>query len=153
MEVEVKNTEPLRVVAMRHTGPYPLIGDVFGRLAKWGGENSVPIQGALAIFYMDPNVHAPEELQSDACLIVPAGYSIESPNITMLDMPAQKCAVAKYVGPYTGLPTAWGEFMGEWFPKSGLQADPAGLSYEQYMNDMRTTPPDKLETWLFQSVL
>jgi AraC family transcriptional regulator len=136
---------------MRHIGPYPEIGGVFAKLGPWTSERNVPKRGALAIFYDDPNVVEASKLRSDACVVVPEDYSLDAEGISLIDMPAGKFAVGKYVGPYSGLPGAWGDFMGEWFPSSGLEIG-EGFCYEQYMNDPQTTEPAKLETLLFMPV-
>jgi AraC family transcriptional regulator len=56
-------------------------------------------------------------------------------------------ACTTYVGPYSGLGDAWSRFMGEALPAQQLHvAD--GPAYEIYKSDMRTTPPEALETEL-----
>ncbi len=152
MEYSVRETDPMRVVAMRHTGPYPQIGPVFDKLMQTAGPLQIPIRGAIAIFYMDPGKHAAEELQSDACVVVPGDYTLEAEGLTIRNLPAQFCACAHYVGPYQGLPGAWNEFMGTWFPQSGYTAEESGFSYEQYLNNPMDTPAEKLETNLFLPV-
>jgi AraC family transcriptional regulator len=152
MEVEIRRTERRRVIAMRHTGPYPEIGKVFDRIVQWATEHSVRVQGALAIFYSDPTSVPAEELQSDACVVVPSAYSTDVVGVTEFEIPEQTCAVGRYIGPYSGLPGAWGEFMSAWFPASGLEMDANHAPYEVYTNDPRTTAPELLETLLHQPV-
>jgi len=151
MEVEIKQTEPKRVLAMRHIGPYPGIGETFGKLGQWAAEHNVPCCGALAIFYDNPMTVEESKLRSDACFLVPDGYSLDEEGVSCFDFPGGKFAVTKYVGSYSGLPQAWGSFMSGWFANSGLEYG-EGETYEQYENDPRTTEPEKLETLLFVPV-
>lgn len=49
MEVKVKTVEPILVAALRHVGPYPSCGSVFGRLYE--------LLGAANLRFPDAHPH------------------------------------------------------------------------------------------------
>jgi len=148
MHVEIRTRPAFRVLAMRHVGPYPEIGAVFGRLAPWAGQHGVPFQEALAIFYDNPEVVPAAELRSDAGLVVSQDFQSDDPAVHFVEIPTATYAVATYMGHYSGLSGAWGEFIGKWIPQSGHELVD-GLSFEVYMNDCTTTAPEELRTDLY----
>ena len=61
------------------------------------------------------------------------------------EIPAGTYAVAMHHGPYEQLSKTWSELCGQWVPKNGylLRDTP---SFEIYLNDPRSTPPEQLLT-------
>ncbi len=68
--IEVKNLEPIPVIALTHTGDYSGIGSTFERIAAWAGKHNYWRLGPrmLGIYHDDPSVVAPENLRSSAAL-------------------------------------------------------------------------------------
>lgn len=152
MNVEVREVQPLRVIAMRHIGPYHEIGDVFGRLHAWAAQKGVPMQGAIGIWYDDPETTPAPQLRSDAGLVVPAEYSIVDPDVHLVEIPGGTYAVCAYRGPYEGLGDEWSRFMGQWFPSSGYQMDEEPWCFEWYVDDCSVVPPEQCLTELYQRI-
>lgn len=60
-------------------------------------------------------------------------------------LPAGRCAVLTYQGPYSGIATVYDALFGNWLPKSG--EEPAYIPcFELYLNSPRETSPEDLLT-------
>ncbi len=155
MDVTIQENAPAwRVVALRHIGPYPEMGPVFGRLMGWLGANGVTQTGpGLAIFHDDPETVPAAELRSDICAVVAADFTTDDPTVQVLELAGGRYAVTTYLGDYSGLSAAWGRFMGEWFPTSGQTLDPSRPCFEVYVNDCETTPVEEVRTDLYEPIL
>ena len=68
--IEIKNIDPIEVVALRHTGDYSGIGAAFEKIGAWAGANNYWPLGPrmLGIYHDDPSAVAPSELRSSAAL-------------------------------------------------------------------------------------
>lgn len=151
MEARIERVNEMNVVALRHHGPYYLIGEKFGQLNQWAGRHSVPFTGALGIWRDNPDVVAQTELRSDACLIVDG--SITLPDSDGMDLRLDKVqpgeyAVATFFGPYEGLGDAWARFCGQALPKLGREIADAP-SFEVYVNDCSKVKPEEIQTDLY----
>jgi AraC family transcriptional regulator len=156
MKLNILNREDAKVLAVRHTGPYPEIDKAFQGLGGAVAELGLDPSGGewLAIFHDDPEKTPAEELRSDACLTLPAGEPPAEtiPEGARLDtLPGGRFAMARHEGSYAGLPAAWGEFIREAMPAAGLKCRP-GLCFEVYRNDPDHTPADDLITELYEPV-
>lgn len=156
MEVKVVNREDARILAVRHTGPYPGIGDAFERLIALVRELSIDPSTCewLAIFHDDPGSVAAEALRSDACVTLTGSGSDPEPlgEFARVDtLPGGRFAMTRHDGAYDGLPAAWGRFMSEGLPGAGLKSR-AGVCFEIYRNDPDHTPADELITELYEPV-
>jgi AraC family transcriptional regulator len=154
MKIEIRESvPPMRVVAMPHVGPYWQIGPVFDRLEQWATANNIAAQGILAIYHDDPESVPAEKLRSDACIVVGPELSLDDTAVRLVDLPGGRYAVATYVGSYSGLPAAWGQFMGEWLPGSGEKINFEHPSFEIYRNMPGEVPESELITELYEPLL
>lgn len=146
MELEKINAGPFRLLGYRHIGPYPEIGPVFGRLQRWAVEHGVPFNGAIGIWYDDPESTPPHELRSDACLILPDG--VVAPELdggpVYSEMPERRYVKATHLGPYEGLEDAWLRFC-QAVAAQGIVTAPHP-SFEWYVNDCAAVPPEEVQT-------
>jgi AraC family transcriptional regulator len=153
MNVEIQEMPALRVGAIHHTGPYNQISPVFAKLGAIAGPAGLlarPGAACMAIFHDDPEVTPPDQLRSDAAVIV-GDDTVLPPQLAEHRLPAGRYARAVHVGPYEQLGDAWGRFMGEWLPASGYRIGSGG-SYEIYRNDPTTTPKEQLRTEMYISI-
>lgn len=154
MQIEIREMPAMRCLAVRHVGPFPTIGASFGKLFQYLSSHPVEHGPALGFFYGDPHETPPEELQSDAAVVLIEGASspelgrdpLEGEVHTVTTEPA-RYAVWTHVGPYSGLPDAWNQFMRA-FGEGGFGYAP-GKCFEMYMNDMNEVPQDQLITELY----
>ena len=150
MHVDIDHQPARRLAAVRHVGPYNQIGRAFAQLGQHLGPSmgALAMQGAamIALYHDDPESVAPDELRSDAGVVVPDDFALP-PGVTEQRLPAGRYASTVHVGPYDHLGDAWQRFMGEWLPASGerVAASPA---METYLNNPETTPKAEWRTRL-----
>ncbi len=68
--IDIKNLEPIKTIAISHIGDYSGIGKTFEKLAAWAGANNLwAASPKMAGIYHDDPMHTPvEKLRSEACL-------------------------------------------------------------------------------------
>jgi DNA gyrase inhibitor GyrI len=68
--IEIKNLEPIKVIALPHVGDYSGIGAVFQQLGEWAGKNNYWAKGPrmAGVYHDNPAVVPAEKLRSCACL-------------------------------------------------------------------------------------
>jgi len=153
MTVEIKQMPQMRVATVRHVGPYNLIPQAFEKLGKIVDHLGVftrPGVQMVALYHDDPDSTPPEQLRSDAGLVVPEGMALPD-GLGEERIPAGRYATTTHVGPYEQLGDVWARFFGEWLPASGHRLG-LGVSYEIYRNDPTNVPKDQLRTDLYISI-
>ena len=147
MNIEVKTLPAMRLAAVRHSGPYHLIGPAFdqlGRLAGPAGLFAQPGAMMLGIYKDDPGTTAPEKLRSAAAVVIseeaalPAGLVEER-------VEGGRFACVMHLGSYEQLPATWEQIKAALTPADGYRRRPGG-SYEIYWNNPDQVPPDALKT-------
>lgn len=151
-KVDITTCPPLQLLGIRHIGPYPGIAGVFGRLAEWaqGAGLLGPATRFIGIYYDNPREVDAADLRSAACITAdrptdPADNPTD--DIQAIDLPGGRHAVIRHIGPYTELSKTYDWIFGEWVPASG--ATPAGIAYEDYVNDATKVAPDQLITDIY----
>lgn len=154
MNAQLIQLSPMRVVAIKHVGPYEQLGPKFEQLWNWASSNNVPIQRILGLYWDDPEGTPAAQLRSAACIEVGPDYQLGDTGglpIFMDVVPGGQYANMRHVGPYEGLPQAWASLTEQTMGRLGKQiAD--GPAVEIYMNDASVTPADQLITELFMPV-
>lgn len=66
----VRDLEPIKTIAIPHTGDYSGIGGVFEKLAAWATENGLWTAGPkmAGVYHEDPRDTPVEKLRSEACI-------------------------------------------------------------------------------------
>ena len=146
MDVTIVTQPDLRIAGIRHIGPYHEIGREFARLG--GMFKGPPPAGSqmVALFHDDPGVTPPDQLRSDAALILP-GNAPSPSGLIEQHIPAGRYAKAIHKGGYEGLPTTWAALKNDWLPKSGHKM--GHPSYEVYVNNPLTTEKSQLLTEIY----
>jgi AraC family transcriptional regulator len=149
MDFEIKQMPELRVGGVRHTGPYNQIPQAFERLGSIAGPAGLERPGAtmLAIYHDDPDTTPPDQLRSDAAIVVPENVPLPD-GLVEQRIAAGRYACTVHVGPYEELGDAWARFRGEWLPASGHRIG-RGVSYEIYRNTPATVPKEALRTEMY----
>lgn len=90
-----------------------------------------------------------DQVRYDACFGLSAGPDPVLPDdeLHWLDIAGGRYAVYRHVGPYTLIGESFDRLYGQWLPKSGVTLRSAPR-LEIYLNDARSTPPDRLVTEL-----
>nr|WP_298681849.1 GyrI-like domain-containing protein [uncultured Dongia sp.] len=151
--VTIRDTQAIRLAALRHVGHYLEIGPVFARLYAWAGPRglmSATTRG-LGIYYSDTKSSPPAEWRSDACISIGPDVAIDAQidagaedGPRLIDLAGGRHAVLRHQGPYAELHKAYDWLFGTWLPQSG--EEPADRPcFEEYLNNPRDLPP---EEWL-----
>jgi AraC family transcriptional regulator len=145
MQVQIREFKPRKAICMTHVGPYFMIGQTFGQLGSWLAETGLTAGPGLAIYHDDPEATPAAELKSEAGMFVPDDFVTSDSRVHVVEIAGGTYAVGTHVGPYDGLPRAWGEMVGKWLPASGYAfGDSPGL--EIYLDDCSKVPPAEVRT-------
>ncbi len=146
MNVRITELKPMRVVFVRHVGPYNQVGATWGRLCQWAGMHGLfgPTSQCLGVCYDDPEITPADKIRYDACLTVDRAVVAEG-DVGVQEIGGGQYAVTTHHGPYERLAETYAALMGQWLPAHGRQPSP-GPSLEFYRNDPNTTPPADLVT-------
>jgi len=151
MNVQVNNYLAIRVVMIRHRGPYENLSISFDDLWKWVEANGVPAQRTIGIYWDNPDEVAVHKLRSAACVEVPTSYQISNQGSLPLEIgeiAGGDYATTRFMGPYEDLGPVWTQFTRyiEGTLRRRISNEPA---FEVYVNDASDTPPQQLVTELF----
>jgi len=144
-DVTIRDLPPLRLLALRHRGPYGNIGDAFNRLMAVAGGMGLagPDTRSFGLYHDDPMSVPASSLRSDAAVTI--GPDVAAPDgLAIIEMPALRVAVRRFQGPYSELEGAWSRLYRDWLPASGEEPADAPCM-EEYVNDCRQLPPSE---WL-----
>lgn len=137
----------MRLVGVRHQGPYWEIGAAFERLGAWLASTGLPAAAMVAVYHDDPARVPLEQLRSDACVEVGASTPIPEGSVSIVEIPSGEYACVTHVGPYSELPHAWSAFFAA-LPSTGRR--PAcGPSFEIYRNNCSQVAEQELITELY----
>ena len=92
MEIKEKLVPKMTLAAIEHRGAYNEIGEKFGRVCGWAGQNQVPVKSVLGVYYDDPMSTPEAELRSIAAVAVPESYEWNDPTIQKIEMPGGAAA-------------------------------------------------------------
>jgi AraC family transcriptional regulator len=144
--VELKELPSMRLVFLRHVGPYTAVGATWGRLMAWLGMRGLLGTGMMliGIVYDDPDVTPPGKLRYDAAVTVNRPVQPEG-EFGVMELAGGRYAVVAHKGPYEELPKVYRRIYGGWLPKSGhrLRDVPA---FERYFNSPQNTRSEDLLT-------
>ena len=149
LQVEVKDITPMRVVFLRHVGPYSEVGATWSRLMAWAGQRGLlgPSMRTIGIVHDDPAITAADKIRYDACVVVNRPVQAEG-EFGVLELPGGRHAVATHRGPYENLSETYQRIYGAWLPKSGYELGDTP-AFEQYLNSPQSTKPEDLVTVIY----
>lgn len=155
MDVQVIQLSALKVIMIRHVGPYDQISPVFDRLFEWVTAQNVPIQRTIGIYWDNPDFTPSSRLRSAACVQVPIDYQITNNMGLPLEVgqiAGGPYATTRFVGPYENLAPVWTEFTR--YIERGLRRQISmNPAFEVYDNDPSNTPAEQLVTELYMPVI
>lgn len=144
--VAIEDFPGATLAVLPHRGPYQDIGPVFSRafMLAIGQGIATPDATGFGIYFDDPEQVPANELRSLAGMEVAPDAELGS-ELERYEIPAGRCAILTYTGPYNEMKQPYDWLFSEWLPASGMA--PADFPmFEQYLNDPRTTPPAQLQT-------
>lgn len=154
MNVQVIRTAPIRIVMLRHTGPYEETSAEFDRLFQWVEVHQVPAGRTIGIYWDNPDYVPASRLRSAACAEVPPHFQLTDRGdlpLTLEEIAGGNYAITRHIGPYEEMASLWTRFTSyvEGTLRRMITDDPA---FEVYLNDPSDTPADKLMTDLYMPV-
>jgi AraC family transcriptional regulator len=146
VEPVVERIGPLRIVRLRHVGPYAAVGETFQRLGAWVGSRGLfgPWTRGLGICHDDPEVTGAAHLRYDAAFTVPRPVPT-SDQVEFVELPARDYIKTRHRGPYAGLPISYAALIRGWM-RTGSRPLADNASIEFYLNAPGNTPPENLLT-------
>lgn len=124
MDAKIVEMKPLKVLCVRHIGPYQLIGEAFERLDEAAGRAGLDTGRSqwLGMYLDDPEQTPPERLRSDACVTVEEFPALEPDSVMKpFEIPEGKYATTRLIGSYNGIHAAWMKLVGAWIPSNGFK--------------------------------
>ncbi|KQV91611.1 GyrI-like domain-containing protein [Rhizobacter sp. Root1221] len=145
-DVDVQDRPARALVTVDHTGSYMDIGHAFERLYGGLAASGLMRPGlrSFGIYLDDPTAKDEVLLRSKAAVLLDVTQALPAP-LGRHVLPAGRCAVLRYRGPYASMRAAYDWLFGEWLPASGLEPADAPV-VEEYLNNPRDTAPADLLT-------
>jgi len=134
------------LAVLPHRGSYQNIGTTFTRAFMLAVSRGIatPESIGFGVYFDDPEQVPESQLRSLAGMSVAPDADLGS-ELERFEIPAGRCAILTYTGPYNEMSKPYNWMFSEWLPASGMT--PADFPmFEQYLNDPRTTPPAQLQT-------
>lgn len=148
LRVEVVSIEPFRVAAVRNTGAYEGLDQVYGRLFAWAGERGL-LEGLAGLFGMpreDRRDAAPGCYEFDAMLAFDIPFESDTgAGVSAAMLGGGRYARVRHVGALTCLESMTDQVLAQWLPISGEALREAPL-YHQYLDDPEDVPEALLRT-------
>lgn len=142
LRVEVVSVAPFRVVALRNTGAYEDLDQVYGRLFEWAGGRGLleSLAGLYGMPLEDRREAAPIGYAFDAMLAfgMPVGPDPDA-GIAVATLGGGRYARIRHVGAFTGLEALTDRLLAEWLPASGEALREAPIHHE-YLDDPEQVP-------------
>lgn len=155
MNVQVTQLAPIRVLMVRHTGPYEELSSVFDELWAWVESNHLPVQRTIGIYWDNPDFVAASRLRSAACVEIQRGTAIPAANglpIEQSELAGGEYAITRFVGPYEELTPVWTDFT-RYIERTLRRQISQNPAFEVYVNDASDTPAQQLITDLYMPLI
>ncbi|KZE28490.1 GyrI-like domain-containing protein [Chelatococcus daeguensis] len=143
--VQIRELAPVRVVAIRHIGPYEGAGPTFDRLWAWArARGPLPVDlRVFSVYHDDPTLVPAGSLRCDVAMYI--GPDAQSDSVvTVGEIPGGRHAVLRLKGPYSLVPQASRWLLETWLPQHGER--PARAPFDEYLNNPAIVPPEELRT-------
>lgn len=139
-EVKLENAEEQLLLSQRHKMSVEDFGKYYGVIYEEIAREQIKTNGVVLTVYHDMEF-------DPACSDMELGVGVMRREDATTILPERLCATVVHVGPYSGLPDAYGAIT-TWVHGSGYQMD--GAPYEIYLkNQFHGVPPEEWETKLF----
>ncbi len=149
MSLTIESLPDLKVLAVRHTGPYEECHPAWKKLFVWAGKKGLIGSGTLfvGVSYDDPQAVPAEKLRYDACITLTQDVTPEGDDFRADTIPGGDYAVYTHVGPYGKMAESYQKMFHDLIPPTGREVGDAGC-LEIYLNDPEETPEEELQTKL-----
>ncbi|NOQ22337.1 MAG: hypothetical protein GQ565_06775 [Candidatus Aegiribacteria sp.] len=124
MEAKTVTLEPMKVLNVKHRGPYCNIGTAFEKLAVFVEKQGIELSNAqwVGVYFDDPESVPEEELRSEACVTIREDIEFsEDSDISVGEITGGLYATTRHTGSYRDLGKSWGELYGAWIPQNAFE--------------------------------
>ncbi|KJY87736.1 AraC family transcriptional regulator [Pseudoalteromonas piscicida] len=145
--VEIGSNEQMMLIGLEHHGDYMQIGQAFEKLNVLAQQQGLLGEDTrfFGVYFDDPKTVEESKLKSIATILVPKTTASLPEGFCEFAIPPGKTASLLYQGDYASLETPYEYLFGQWLPNS--EFEPADVPViEEYLNDVRDTPPHELLT-------
>lgn len=152
--VEIINLQGLKIIGLEHKGDYSTVGRSMMKVfaAKVIRDESSADTFGVGVYFQDPSsVENLSELTSFVGVSVSQNTAVPT-GFNKYEIPAGRCAVVTYRGPYASLELPYLWLFQRWLPQSGLVIDNKP-PFEFYLSDPRNTPSEQLLSKIFIPVI
>jgi AraC family transcriptional regulator len=119
LEGRIVDHDPIRVVFVRHVGPYENAASAFDRLDAWAASVGISRNAQrIGAPRDDPSVTPREKLRFDACVVVDASVTADG-EVGIQLLGGGPYAVTCHVGPFDTLAETYAWLAVEWLPGRG----------------------------------
>jgi len=138
----------MRLLFVRHVGPYSEVSRAWGRLMSWAGMHGLfrPGMKLIGMVHDDPEITPTDKVRYDAAITVDGNVRAEG-EFGVLEFAPSKYAVAAYRGPYEAMGGPYNQIYGGWLPASGYEPADAP-AFEHYLNSPQDSRPEDLLTMI-----
>jgi len=145
MDVAIKACDPIRLVAIRHVGPYMEIGEAFGRMGMYATTHRLWGPGVfmVGVYHDDPCTVDEAELRADAGVMLLTDHAPEG-GTHIVDIEGGPHATGVHEGHYRTLGDTYKAIM-DWIGEQGRKVA-SRPSYEIYLNTPMNTREEDLRT-------
>lgn len=153
-EVEVVEVAPQTVIGVRARGPYPMIGELIGRVFRYAVENKLQMAGPPIYVAHETSEEeakkAGAEGSADLEVTLPVAGEVQGTDeIKCYELPGGKMAKILHEGAYDKASESYNELFA-WLEENGMQV--TGYMREVYLNDPSTVPPSGLLTEIYAPI-
>jgi len=147
--ITIEQFDGAALATLAHQGDYQQIGTTFDRLFMLASSRDLvgPATRSFGVYYDDPSQVPAARLRSRAGLTLPPGATADAV-FEPFELPAARCAVLEYTGPYSEIEAAYDWLFAQWLPASGQETLDFPM-WEEYVNDPKTTPAAELKTRIY----
>lgn len=140
MHVEIVELPPVKVAAMRYTGPYGEEIGVFWdkTFGPWLRESGLLGSPCYGIGLDDPHSTPPEQCRYDACVEVPDNFKPFG-GVELTTLPGGHYAMTKFHGAAEAIGPVWEKLFTDWLPQNGYEWD-ARPCFEYYPRNWQPDP-------------
>lgn len=152
LEVRVVSVAPFKVLAHRHIGSHKGLFETYGSFYQWIEQSGLTnkMRGIYGIPIDDVQEVSESDCRFDCCFDLgpDAASTMEYRDVSL---GGGAYAVTRHVGPYEGLEDKYDFLYGTWLKSSNsdLREEP---TYNHYLADPGTLPPEKWETDIYMPI-
>jgi len=144
--IEIQDLPAMRLVFVRHIGPYAEVSRAWGRLMSWAGMRGLfgPGTKLIGMVHDDPEITPSDKVRYDAAISIDRMVQPEG-EFGVIEFAPSTYAVAAYRGPYEKMGGTYHQIYGGWLPASKYELADAP-AFEHYINSPRDTRLEDLLT-------